>query len=237
MDRKTGQDGLEHEHEQEQNIQPVQRRLSPVAQFQRTVGNSRLLQLRAMQRAAIQRHDAFDAAREDAAARFEAHEQARLEQAADQISIPAGGQPLPAAVQARAEKHLGMPMDDVRVVHGADSATDPIQAQAFTTHDGGAPKVVMGSGVDLNSKDGQFTLMHELTHVAQQKQGMSNGLAGLGGDNGLRDHLESHADQNAAQMLASPVQASSGHGHEHGPGHSHDHSHGHSHDHPHDHSH
>lgn len=180
------------------------RRLSPAAQLQRSVGNARLLQLRAQQRAALQRQDVFAGAREDAAARRAAREQQTLEENAQHVQVPSGGDRLPAAVQARAEHHLGVPMGDVRVVHGADQATEPIQAKAFTTEDSGTPKVVMSSGVDLDSKDGQFTLMHELTHVAQQKKGMSSGLSGLGGDSGLRDHLEDHADHHAEKMCKDP---------------------------------
>ena len=36
---------------------------------------------------------------------------------------------------------------DVRLVRGADAATDPIQARAFTTEDSGRPTVVMSSSV------------------------------------------------------------------------------------------
>jgi hypothetical protein len=52
--------------------------------------------------------------------------------------------------------------------------------------------------VDLESADGQFTLMHELTHVAQQKRGQSDALDGLGGDESTREALEADADRSAA---------------------------------------
>lgn len=188
-------------------------RQSGVAQLQRRVGNAQLLQLRASQQRAVQQRavqrrgavqrDLADQVREDFALRQEQRQMAALEAQAEQISIPGGGQALPAPVQAIAEKQHGVSMDDVRVVYGADQATDPIQAKAFTTQDAGTPTVVMSS-MDMHSQDAQFTLMHELSHVAQQKKGMTHGLDGLGGDPGQRESLEQHADEHAAEMVKEP---------------------------------
>lgn len=172
----------------------------------RSLGNSRLVQMRATTpRPAVQRRTEDilpDWVKQGMAAQAA---QDDLEAKAAQISIPGGGQPLPAPVQKRAESQLGVPMDDVRVVTNGDSATKPIQAQAFTTDNGGTPTVVLGNDVNLGSKDGQFTLMHELTHVKQQKQGMSQGLSGLGGDHGHREAMEQHADQHAERLCSDPT--------------------------------
>jgi hypothetical protein len=172
---------------------------SPVAGLQRRMGNAALLQMRAVQRrSALQKRDVFEEARADQMARREA----AVAEQADQVTaaIPSGGEALHPQVRAVAEQQHGVSMADVRVVNNADAATDPIQAKAFTTTDSGTPKVVMGS-MDMQSQDAQFTLMHELSHVAQQKKGMTGGLDGLGGDAGTRESLENHADEHAAEML------------------------------------
>jgi Zn-dependent peptidase ImmA (M78 family) len=184
------------EHEVAEEAEVAAPRMSPVAQLQRNVGNAQLLQLRAKH--AVQKRDLVEEARADQAARKEEQMASQGDEA--QVAIPSGGQSLPQPVQARAEAELGVPMGDVKVVHGADNATDPIGAKAFTTEQGGTPTVVMGSA-DMGSPDAQFTLMHELTHVAQQKRGMAGGLDGLGGDEGQRESLENHADAHAAKML------------------------------------
>jgi hypothetical protein len=197
---------------QEDRAERAQPRLSPVMQLQRTVGNSRLLQLRARHaamQARMSMEEATQAADEQASASFDAQRQAALKE--PDISIPSGGQALPQKVQATAEKHLGVPLNDVQMVTNGDSATKPIQAQAFATEDGGTPKVVLSSDVDLNSKDGQFTLMHELAHVAQQKKGSTGALEGLGGDSGHREHLEHDADHHGHAMAGQL----SKHGHSH----------------------
>ena len=199
MDRYRKESDSEQEHFDEVAPAPAPRP-SPVAQLQRGIGNAALLQMRAQR--AVQNRDIFDEAREDQAARRAATEQAMAEQAV--VAIPSGGEPLPAAVQARAEAQHGVSMADVKVVHNADAATDPLGAKAFTTQDGDTPKVVMGTA-DMTSQDAQFTLMHELTHVAQQKKGMTGGLEGLGGDAATREHLEQHADEHAAEMLKDPA--------------------------------
>lgn len=188
----------------EQKTPPIKEpaRLSPVVQLQRSMGNARLLQLRSRM-AAVQAHgmsmaDATAHAEQHATESFEAQRQAQAEDPG--VVIPSGGQALPSSVQKTAEQHLGVSLGDVQVISNADSATKPIQAQAFATEDAGVPKVVLGNDVDLNSKDGQFTLAHELAHVAQTKKGANAGLTGLGGDEGLRNHLENDADHHGAAL-------------------------------------
>jgi Domain of unknown function (DUF4157) len=169
---------------------------SPLRSLQRSLGNSRL----GMLRAAVQRQAAPEWMRRDLG--LPVNDAPAVEPEAVAVAVPAGGQPLPAPVQARAEAHLGVPMDDVNVVTGGDSACAPIGAQAFTTEDSGRPTVVLGNSVDLGTPDGQFTMMHELGHVAQQKRGLASDLSGLGGDEGTRSSLEAHADEQAAKMTA-----------------------------------
>lgn len=201
----SGRD-LEHEHEHEAHEAPAPARRAPasaVAQLQRSMGNARLLQLRALQRRESgQAVNPMEFIQKDLEAKAAAgkYEDRALEQAGEAISVPSGGTPLPGSLQRHAESHLGVPMGDVQVVTNGDAATKPINALAFTTEDAGRPKVVLGSDVNLETPDGQFTLMHELTHVAQQKQGLSAGLTGLGGDAGQRESLEQHADAVAAKM-------------------------------------
>lgn len=177
-------------------------RPSRVQQLQSRLGNARLLQLRA---AAIQREGAPDWVRDQLGigptqeANFarvqEAH--AAAEQAAASVSLPGGGTQLDASVRDHAESHLGMPMGDVRVVQGADAACDAMGAVAFAT----GSEIYLSSSVDPSSADGQFTMAHELAHVAQQKRGETSGLEGLDGDAGKRESLEQAADATAAAML------------------------------------
>ena len=182
---------------------------SLVRDIQSSHGNARLLQLRrAVQQQGVPAAEAPDWIKEGLGLSAggqpaNAAAEAAVEAATPQVSIPTGGQPLPEAVQRRAESTLGVSLEGVSMVTGADSACNPIQAQAFTADEGGGRHTVaLSSGVDLNSADGQFTLMHELSHVAQQKQGQADSLQGLGGDDGHRTHLENHADQQAARILA-----------------------------------
>lgn len=203
----------EHDDQIQERVEtrpaPAPARPSQVSQMQRRLGNSGLLQLRAQQLRAAQLRpvqlDLADDVRADHEARMVERRAAAAEQAlvdkADQVKIPSGGEPLPAPLQHVAEQKFGVSMGDVQVLRGADSATDPLNAKAFATEQGGTPKVVMSS-MDMTTPDAQFTLMHELSHVAQQKRGMTSGLDGLGGDDHLRDHLEEHADSQATELLA-----------------------------------
>lgn len=192
--------GHHDEHEERAHQEPrSDLRLSPAAQLQRSVGNARLLQLRALQRRNLEQE-----AREMSAARAGERQQEQLVAAEEQMTIPSGGQPLQPAVQAQAEAHLGVPMNDVRVVQDSAS-TSAIQAHAYTTtQDDGTPTVVLNSTQDPNSQEGKFTMMHELTHVAQQKKGMADGLSGMGGDDKTRQNLENHADEHAGKMVSEP---------------------------------
>ena len=63
----------------------------------------------------------------------------------------------------------------------------------------------MHSSVDINSKQGQSTLQHEIAHAVQNAEGKTAGLSGLGGDAGTRNSLESAADSHADAIMAKGV--------------------------------
>jgi hypothetical protein len=184
--------------------EPTTRPRSAVNELQRSLGNARLVQMRraVQRRAQVPAQDAPDWIKEGLglSARGVPTDETATEPV--DVSVPQGGQPLPAAVREEAESHLGVSMTGVSIVSGADQACRPIQAQAFTTEAGGQHVVALSSDVDLTSQDGQFTLMHELAHVAQQKQGATSDLEGLGGDDGCREHLENQADEHAKKILS-----------------------------------
>lgn len=180
--------------------------LTRVQHLQRTFGNARLLQLRrAAQRQEIPAADVPDWVKAGLGldplgmpATAEA-----TEAASPSIELPSGGRPLPEAVRQHAETELGVALDGVSIAYGADGACKPIQAQAFTADEGGGRHTIaLSSDVNLDSEDGQFTLMHELAHVAQQKKGETSELSGLGGDAESRDSLEHAADQAAAKLIS-----------------------------------
>jgi hypothetical protein len=122
--------------------------------------------------------------------------------AADATLSPTAGSPLDRDTRAHAEQGLGVSLEGVNVVQKADSATAPLDAKAFAASDGaGRHSIALSSDVDLGSQDGEFTLMHELAHVAQQKQGQADSLDGIGGDESARERLEDEADRRARGLL------------------------------------
>lgn len=85
---------------------------------------------------------------------------------AARLGMPAGGQPLPPAIQRHMEGVVGAPLGDVRVRVGPEASA--LGAVAFT----------MGSTIhfapgryDPGSRQGLQLLGHELAHVVQQRQG------------------------------------------------------------------
>ena len=183
---------------------------SPVQRLQRKYGNAGLLELRsAVQRRSLAAGDAPDWVKAELGVTPETEDNARQAQAANEtvenLQLPGGGNPLSRDVREPAERALGVNLGDVNVVERGDSATTPLQAHAFAAqNDGGGHSVVLSSGVDLKSGEGQFTLMHELAHVAQQKKGEAEALEGLGGDESVREHLERKADDDAQRLLSRP---------------------------------
>jgi len=190
----------EHDHDHDaprRESARAQPGVSPVAELQHRLGNAWLLQLR---HRAIQRQSM----EQQALAMAQQHAAERMAEAADMPEVQLGaGERLAGPLQRKMEQQHGVPMGDVEVVKNADAATDAVNALAFATQDGSTPKVALSSSVDLSTPGGQFTLAHELAHVAQQKRGQADGLQGLGGDEHHREHLENQADAEAAQSLKS----------------------------------
>jgi hypothetical protein len=112
-----------------------------------------------------------------------------------------GGQALDAGLRAKAEASLGLSLADVRLHVGseADDLAAGLKARAFTT---GKDIFFRGKDYDPHSPSGQELIGHELTHVLQQHQGLSE-PAGRPGD-----RYEQEADRVGAAMFkgeAAPV--------------------------------
>ena len=120
-----------------------------------------------------------------------------------------GAQALPAGVAQAAQAQYGASLGGVNLIHGgqADAYAQQMDAAAFTTPNaqGGSDIFVRGS-VDLNSAAGQHTLQHEIAHAAQNNNGQTDQLSGLGGDPFQRHNLERDADQKADGVMKSVTQ-------------------------------
>ena len=120
-----------------------------------------------------------------------------------------GAQALPAGVTQAAQAQYGASLGGVNLIHGgqADAYAQQMDAAAFTTPNaqGGSDIFVRGS-VDLNSAAGQHTLQHEIAHAAQNNNGQTDQLSGLGGDPFQRHTLERDADQKADGVMKSVTQ-------------------------------
>jgi hypothetical protein len=105
-----------------------------------------------------------------------------------------GGQQLEAGVRRQAEAAFGYDFRDVRVHTDseADGLARGLQAKAFTT---GKDVFFRSKDFDPHSAAGQELIGHELTHVVQQAQGLSE-PAGRPGD-----RYEQEADQVAAAVF------------------------------------
>jgi hypothetical protein len=111
-----------------------------------------------------------------------------------------GAQPLPGGVTQAAQAQYGASLGGVNLIHGgqADSYAQQMDAAAFTTPNAqGGSDIFVRSSVDLNSAAGQHTLQHEIAHAAQNKNGQTDQLSGLGGDPFQRHALERDADSKA----------------------------------------
>jgi Domain of unknown function (DUF4157) len=109
--------------------------------------------------------------------------------------LPGLGQPLTATVKEEMEGRFGADFSDVRVHTGAAAraAAAAINARAFTV----GSHIVVGD-------DGKRTLVHELSHVIQQRTGL---VSGSDRGNGLRlsdpsDPFERAAESNAARVMS-----------------------------------
>lgn len=91
----------------------------------------------------------------------------RADAAAAAIDGKGAGAPLAAPLADAAERAYGTSMGDVRVHTdaGAAGAASRMGAEAFTH----GSDVYVGGGLDAATPHGQFVMMHELAHVAQQR--------------------------------------------------------------------
>jgi hypothetical protein len=120
-----------------------------------------------------------------------------------------GGRPLEARTRVQMERAIGADLSSVRVHDdaAASASAKAVQARAYTVGN----DVVFRSGeYQPETRDGQRTLAHELTHVVQQRSGPVDGTPAAGGirvsDPG--DPFERAADENANRIVdqSSPVQ-------------------------------
>jgi hypothetical protein len=191
----------------EDGMSPWERAPSRVEQLQRRAGNGALLQRRRrLQRRTFSGDQTPQWMKDQVGITPESErhfaQAEAVEQAAGELQIPAGGRSLDPIMRSYAEQDLGVSLGDVSLVEKGGAAAGSIEALAFATSDDhGRPSVVLADDVDLGTEDGQFTLMHELAHVAQQKHGKAEGLDGLGGDPAVRERLERGADADASRIL------------------------------------
>jgi hypothetical protein len=88
--------------------------------------------------------------------------------AADRLTPPAPGEPLPAALGSVMGQRFGQSFGDVRVHAGQEAAAlaKSMGARAYTV----GPSIVFGEGqYRPGAPDGQRLIAHELTHVVQQR--------------------------------------------------------------------
>jgi hypothetical protein len=126
------------------------------------------------------------------------------------------GEPLQGPMRSRMEGSLGADLSGVRVHRGGAASTSAasVQARAYTV----GADVVLGNDVNPATAEGQKTLAHELTHVAQQRSGPVDGTPAAGGirlsDPG--DRFEQAAEATAVALTgggpAAPGPTSAGDG-------------------------
>jgi hypothetical protein len=119
------------------------------------------------------------------------------------------GSPMPKEIHRRAEVVLGADLDSVRFHNDSDAhhSAAQLQARAFTT----GQDVYFGGGwYQPNTEAGLHLIGHELTHVVQQRRGLSASRV-----SGVGDEYEVEADR-AGDAFAryEPAQVTSGGGSE-----------------------
>jgi Domain of unknown function (DUF4157) len=114
-----------------------------------------------------------------------------------------GGQPLEPEVRGLMESHLGADFGDVRIHtdHAASESARAISAQAYTV---GSDVVFQSGRYEPASPGGQRMLVHELTHVVQQRSGPVDGTPAEGGISisDPSDRFEQAAERNADLVMA-----------------------------------
>jgi hypothetical protein len=126
--------------------------------------------------------------------------------------ISGAGSPLPDHIRAQGERALNTDLSGVRLhTDGAAAqSAKALGAQAYTTGD----HVVLGEGAySPSSSAGQRTMLHEITHVVQQRSGPVAGTR-VGGVSlsDPSDSFERAAEASAAAIMSggSPVEAGGG---------------------------
>ena len=156
---------------------------SSLENLQRQIGN------RAVQRLLVQRSS---------------QEPAELdEETEDRINRErSSGQPLDSQVQSQMEKTTGQDLSGVQVhtSEESDAVNRQIGAKAFTT---GSDIFFTNGAYQPGSSGGKELLAHELTHVIQQRSGVSGGSTDRMTVNAPHDQYEQEADAVANSMVNS----------------------------------
>jgi hypothetical protein len=119
-----------------------------------------------------------------------------------QSTISGAGKPLDTGMQQKMGAAYGTDFSGVKVHDdaGAQASAASVQARAYTVGN----NIVLGSGVDSGSAEGQKTLAHELTHVVQQSAGPVDGTPAAGGVSvsSPSDSFEQEAEHNAERVTS-----------------------------------
>src|SRR5262249_37700462 len=122
--------------------------------------------------------------------------------------LSAGGQPLAPEVRGEMEERLGHDFGDVRVHtdNAANESAKSVSAHAYTV---GSNVVFQRDKYDPSSTAGKTMLVHELTHVVQQRAGAVDGTPAPGGIriSDPSDRFEREAAGNADRVMAAPAAA------------------------------
>ena len=113
-------------------------------------------------------------------------------------AVSRSGEKLDDQTSSRLSSGFGVDPSGVELVRD-DASTTGVQAKAYTV----ANKIVVPSGFDTSSTDGQRTLAHEFTHVQQQAAGPVDGTPAAGGVSvsDPSDRYEREAESNADRVM------------------------------------
>ena len=113
-------------------------------------------------------------------------------------AIGKSGEKLDPQTSSRLSQGFGVDASNVELVRD-DASTTGVQAKAYTVQN----KIVVPSGFDTSSTDGQRTLAHEFTHVQQQAAGPVDGTPAAGGVSvsDPSDRYEVEAESNADRVM------------------------------------
>lgn len=162
-----------------------------VLRLQRSVGNAGTLQLLAQDRT----------------------EESEPQNSPVHSVINSAGEPLDGPTRADMESTLGQDFSDVRV-HRDSVAHDSAQEMAAKAYTVGNHVVFQRDAYDPASESGRHTLVHELSHVVQQRSGPVAGTPGPGGvrvsDPSDSFEREASAIADAAASMTQPTVTSAG---------------------------